>query len=132
MLGLVVALVYLFGMYRSRPRDYVVAVVDVIHTRNLGHGSSFALAVKPDGVDKVRGGRSDIRIRYLGKERFRVFDRNDRKQEASAGVPVRVIDGRGTSHELVLWALARPVSRRRRGQPALTPAGADASLGGGA
>jgi len=53
-------------------------------------------------------GRSDVRIQYLGKERFRVFDRGDRKQEATAGVPLRVVDGRGTSHELVLWAFATP------------------------
>ena len=106
-LGLLL-LVMVFVVYRGRPRDYVVAVVDVVHTRNLGHGSSFSIAVKPEGIDKVRGGRSDVRIQYLGKERFRVFDRGDRKQEATAGVPLRVVDGRGTSHELVLWAFATP------------------------
>ena len=106
-LGLVL-LILLFALYRGRPRDYVVAVVDVVHTRNLGHGSAFAIAVKPDGIDKVRGGRSDVRIQYLGRERFRVFDRGDRKQEATAGIPLRVVDGRGTSHELVLWAFATP------------------------
>jgi hypothetical protein len=106
-LGLVL-LILLFALYRGRPRDYVVAVVDVVHTRNLGHGSAFAIAVKPEGIDKVRGGRSDVRIQYLGKERFRVFDRGDRKQEATAGIPLRVVDGRGTSHELVLWAFATP------------------------
>jgi len=106
-LGLLL-LVMVFVVYRGRPQDYVVAVVDVVHTRNLGHGSSFSIAVKPEGIDKVRGGRSDVRIQYLGKERFRVFDRGDRKQEATAGVPLRVVDGRGTSHELVLWAFATP------------------------
>jgi hypothetical protein len=109
--GAVLGLILLglvFGLYRSRPKDYVVAVVDVVHTRNLGHGSSFSIAVKPDGIDKARSGRADIRIQYLGKERFRVFDRGDRKQEATAGIPLRVVDGRGTSHELVLWAFATP------------------------
>src|SRR3954452_7671878 len=109
--GAVLGLILLglvFGLYRSRPKDYVVAVVDVVHTRNLGHGSSFAIAVKPEGLDKVRGGRADIRIQYLGKERCRVFDRGARKQEGTARIPLRVVDGRGTSHELVLWAFATP------------------------
>jgi hypothetical protein len=111
-LGGVLALALLGGVffvYRGRARDYVVAVVDVVHTANLGHGNSFSVNLRPTGIERVRRGKADVQLRYLGHERFHVVDRNgERKQEVTAGRPIRVVDGRGAAHDLVLWAFSTP------------------------
>jgi hypothetical protein len=99
----------LFLLYRGRARDYVVVVVDVVHTANLGHGNSFGVNLRPTGIDRVRRGKADVQLRYLGHERFHVVDRGgERKQEVTAGRPIRVVDGRGVTHEMVLWAFSTP------------------------
>ena len=94
-------------LFRGRVRGYVVAVADVVHTANLGHRNSFAIDLKSNGITRVKRGSADIRIRYLGGEQFEVEDVR-RKQEVTAGSPTRVVDGRGNTHELVLWAFATP------------------------
>jgi hypothetical protein len=102
-------LVGVFLLYRGRARDYVVAVVDVVHTANLGHGNAFGVNLRPTGIERVRRGKADIQLRYLGHERFHVVDRNgERKQEVTSGRPIRVVDSRGVPHELVLWAFSTP------------------------
>ena len=105
----------IFLLYRGRPQDYVVAVVDVIHTANLGHGSSFGIGLtrtpatgQTTGITRASGAKVDIQVRYRGKERFQVTDRNGRVQEATAGQSLVVVDPRGNSHSLVLWAFATP------------------------
>ena len=110
-IGLLGALV---AVYRGRVRDYVVVVVDVIHTRNLGHGRRFdvSLVRGEDGrvtdVDRTRRGPPDFRVRYLGHERFAVVDGTGHGQEVTSGRPVIMHDARGSRHEVVFWAFATP------------------------
>jgi len=110
-IGLLAALV---AVYRGRARDYVVVVVDVVHTRNLGHGRRFDVSLirGQDGrvtdVDRTRRGPPDFRIRYLGHDRFAVLDGTGHGQEVTSGRPVIVLDARGTRHEVVFWAFATP------------------------
>jgi hypothetical protein len=111
-LGAVLGLALVIGvilLYRGRRRDYVVAVVDVVHTANLGHGSVFNVNLKSAGIERIRRGKADVQLRYLGHERFHVVDKNgERKQEVTAGRPIRVVDSRGVPHELILWAFSTP------------------------
>src|SRR6478672_4916412 len=51
------------AVYRGRPRGYVVVVVDVVHSANLGHGSRLGFDFVRDpvtrtitGIDPARGG----------------------------------------------------------------------------
>jgi hypothetical protein len=118
-----VVLLGLIFIARSRRSGYVVAVVDVVHTANLGHGSTLGLGfVRPahgrrvDGIVAAKGSAADIRIRKLRNDRFRVRD-SAGTHETASGEPLGVVDSNGARHELVLWAFetkaASEVSVRR-------------------
>ena len=107
--GLLVAVV---ALYRERPRGYVIAVVDVIHSVNLGGGSRLGIDFVRDpdtravtGVAPTQGGKPDIRIRQRRGGRFEVTDRTGRKVTAD-GQPMVAIDRNGGRHQLVLHAFA--------------------------
>jgi hypothetical protein len=100
------------ALYRDRSRGYVVAVVDVVHTANLGHGSNLGIAfVRAPGSRAVtgivaeRGPKADMRIRNLRGGRFVVTDRAGR-HNTSSGEPIIAVDSIGVRHELVLRAFA--------------------------
>jgi hypothetical protein len=112
-LGLVLALGLIavaYALYRERSRrGYVVAVIDVIHTANLGHGSNLGIAfIRAPGSRVITGiaaekaDAADIRVRYLGRDRFSVRDTAGR-HIATSGEPIMVVAG-GVRHELVLRA----------------------------
>ena len=112
-----------FAVYRNRPRGYVVAVVDVVHTVNLGHGSTLGIAFIRDpqggrviGIEADRSPSAEIRIRYQGKDRFEVTDAAG-NHAAEAGRPVIVVDRGRARHEIVLRAFrtatASPVKSGR-------------------
>jgi hypothetical protein len=95
---------------RSRQRGYVVAVVDVVHTANLGHGSRLGIRFVKDpatrrltGLIADRGAEADIKIRHLGRDRFTVQDRLGRRS-ATSGESIITADSTGARHELVLRA----------------------------
>jgi hypothetical protein len=98
------------ALYRGRRRGYVVAVVDVVHTANLGHGSRLGIEFVRDpdsrrviGMVAARGPRPDIRIRRLRGDRFEVTDRTGHHVTA-AGEPIVAVDAKGGRHQLVLHA----------------------------
>jgi hypothetical protein len=113
-LGVVLAgglLAVLVALIRERRRGYVVAVVDVVHTVNLGQGSRLGIRLERAPGNKVvtgivadRGKAADITIRQLGGGRFAVRDTRGRHVTKS-GEPVVVVAA-GGRHELVLWAFA--------------------------
>jgi hypothetical protein len=118
--GLLAALV---ALYRNRNRGHVVAVVDVIHTANIGSGSHLGIGFVRDpasrrvtGIVAERGQAADIRIRKRRGGRFEVTDPVGRHITTS-GEPVVTVDSVGARHQLVLWAFATkaasPVSSRR-------------------
>ena len=99
-----------FAFLRSRQRGYVVAVVDVVHTANLGHGSKLGIRFVKDpatrrltGLVADRGPEADIKIRHLGRDRFEVQDRLG-KRNATSGEAIITADSVGVRHELVLRA----------------------------
>ncbi|MGZ8690913.1 MAG: fibronectin type III domain-containing protein [Aeromicrobium sp.] len=101
-------LVALFTLYRSRTRGYVVAVVDVVHTANLGHGSRLGIGfvrARPGGpiTGIVADGSRDaeLRIRHRRGDRFEVTDRRGR-HIAISGERIVAIDSRGVQHAVVL------------------------------
>jgi hypothetical protein len=105
-------LAVIVALYRDRTRGYVVAVVDTVHTANLGHGSNLGIAfVRASGGRRVtgivgeRGSNAEIRIRLLRGDRFRVTDRAGR-HVTSSGEPIITLDSVGVRHELVLRAFA--------------------------
>ena len=109
LLGILLAL---FGIYRERSQGYVLAVVDVIHTANLGKGSRLGIELvrKPGSREIVevlanRGKTADIRIRPKRGGRFVVTDKN-RTQEVESGDSIVVVDAVGTPHQLVLRAFS--------------------------
>jgi Fibronectin type III domain len=114
-LGVVLAgglLMVFVALYRERRRGYVVAVVDVVHTANLGHGSrpGISFVRDPDswrvtGIVAARGQKPDIRIRRLRGGRFEVTDKTGR-HVTTAGEPIVAVDARGGRHQLVLHAFA--------------------------
>jgi hypothetical protein len=117
--GLLLAFV---ALYRDRRRGHVVAVVDTVHTANLGRGSSLGIGfVRSPGAREMigivadRGPSADIRIRHLRGGGFEVTDKRGRHVTTS-GEPMVVADPGGGRHELVLWAFATdaasPVSSR--------------------
>ncbi len=124
-LGFVLAggvLAVLVALYREWRRGYVIAVVDVVHTANLGHGSRLGIGfVRAPGSRTVtgivadRGRNADIRIRHLRGGRFEVTDGVGR-HVTTPGEPIVAIVA-GVRHELVLRAFATnaasPVSSRR-------------------
>jgi hypothetical protein len=101
----------LFAVYRDRQRGYVVAVVDVIHTANLGHGSHLGIAFirapgsrTVTGIVPERGPNADIRVRYLRGDRFEVTDGTGR-HVAPSGEPIIAVVA-GVRHQVVLRAFA--------------------------
>jgi hypothetical protein len=107
--GLIAAAV---ALLRERPRGYVVAVVDVVHSANLGHGSRLGIDFVRDpatrsiiGIVPARGSKPDIRIRARRGGRFEVVDRTGRHM-ATDGVPIVAVDATGGRHQLVLQAFA--------------------------
>lgn len=99
-------------LFRDRTRGYVVAVVDTVHTANLGHGSSLGIVFirasggrRVTGIAGERGPNAEIRIRLLRGGRFRVTDKAGR-HVTSSGEPIITIDSVGIRHELVLRAFA--------------------------
>ena len=117
-------LVGLFYLYRTRTTGYVIAVADVVHSANIGHGANLGIAFvrAPDtravtGIVAESGKRADIRIRRLRGGKFAVRDKVTR-HVVEDGVPVVVIDSVGVRHGLVLQAFgtnaASQVARRSR------------------
>jgi hypothetical protein len=111
----------LFMLYRERKRGYVVAVVDVVHSANLGNKSRMGIGFVRSGPRGPVTGivadsskRAEIRVRHLGSDRFQVVDRAGRSI-ALSGERVITIDSFGVRHEVVLrrfrTASASPVSR---------------------
>jgi hypothetical protein len=95
-------------LYRMRARGYVVAVVDVVHTANLGYGSrlgiGFTRSESQREVTDIRADRSrraEIKVRTLGNDRFEVTDRRGH-QVAKAGEPIVVVDAQGIRHSVTL------------------------------
>jgi hypothetical protein len=118
--GVVAAFVVLA---RGRRGGYVVAVIDVVHSANLGSGSSFGISFErpsgsrdATGIVADRGSTAEIRVRKLRGNRFRVEDRRGAHQSES-GERLVIIDSAGVRHELVLHAFegkaASAVSARR-------------------
>jgi len=114
-LGVVLAIGLLaagIALYRERSRrGYVVAVLDVVHTANIGHGTRLGIGLeRAPGSKGVTGivaepwKTADIQVRYLGNDRFQVRDTAGR-HIATAGEPILVVAG-GVRHELVLRAFA--------------------------
>jgi hypothetical protein len=106
--GLIAVIV---ALYRERSRGYVVAVVDVVHVANLGHGSRLGIEFERApgtrqiiGIAPGRGSAADIRIRQLRGDRFEVRD-GVRRHVATSGDPIVVVVS-GVRHELVLRAFA--------------------------
>jgi hypothetical protein len=114
----------LLGLYfllRGRGGGYTVAVVDVVHTANLGGGSKLGIRFERtgrdvDGIVAASGSKADVRIQLLRGDRFKVRDRGDWR-EIPSGEPIVVVDPSGTRHELVLRAFegkaASAVSTKR-------------------
>ncbi|MEO8438045.1 MAG: hypothetical protein ABI562_06260 [Chloroflexota bacterium] len=99
-------------LLRARSRGYVLAVVDVVHRANLGHGSTLGIKFARDPATKrvtelvaAKPRDADVRIQNLGRGLFIVRDARGR-HEAKAGEPVIIVDSLGSRHELVLWAFA--------------------------
>ena len=99
------------SLNRERRRGYVVAVVDVVHVANLGHGSRLGIGFvrAPDkrvvGIVADGGPKPDVRVRQLRGGRFEVIDRSGR-HVATSGERVVTVDPSGGRHDLVLQAFA--------------------------
>jgi hypothetical protein len=120
LVGGIIALIVVFRRLRSR--GYVVAVVDVVYTANLGHGSSLGIGfVRAPGNKRVmgivadRGRDADIRIRLLGGGRFRVTDKV--AHVAMDGESIVVADSLGARHELVLRAFDTKAASSETSRP---------------
>ncbi|MEA2519728.1 MAG: hypothetical protein QOF49_1808 [Chloroflexota bacterium] len=107
--GLAAALI---ALYRGRTHGYVVAVVDVVFTANIGHGSNLGIAFvrAPDSrrvtdIVAERGPDAELRIQRLRGDRFAVRDRGGRRI-ATDGEPIVVTDAKGVRHSLTLRAFA--------------------------
>ena len=103
-------LIGFFFLLRGRTGGYTVAIVDVVHTANLGGGSNVGLAFigaprarQLDGIAAAKGKKADVRIHKLRGDRFRVEDKNG-SRVAESGESVVVVDKSGVRHELVLRA----------------------------
>jgi hypothetical protein len=123
-LGLVLALGLLavaFAIWREGRKGYVIAVVDVVHTTNLGHGSRLGIGLirAPDsraitGIAADRTANADIKIRLLPGGRFSVRDGAGRHVTTSGEPLIVVIQGH--RHELVLHAFATNAASRASGR----------------
>ena len=103
---LVALLLGLYMLARSRTGGYTVAVVDVVHTANLGGGSKLGIRFEKrgryvDGIIAAKGAKADIRVQKIRGDRYKVRDRTGTHVTAS-GEPVVIVDSTGTRHELVL------------------------------
>jgi hypothetical protein len=96
------------ALYREGRRGYVVAVVDVVHTANLGNRSRLGISFVRDGprgqvtgiiADSSR--RAEVRIRHRRGDRFEVTDKANRHLTAS-GETLVVVDSTGIRHQVVL------------------------------
>jgi hypothetical protein len=113
--GALLAGAFLLGLLtllRGVTGGYVVAVVDVVHTANLGNGSKLGIRFERppdsrevDGILADRGSTAEIRVRRLRGDRFKVTDRN-RSYVTESGEPIVLVDSKGVRHELVLRAFA--------------------------
>lgn len=113
--GILLALIALF---RGRTTGYVVAVADVVHSANIGHGSNLGIAFvrTPEtravtGIVAERGKRADLHIRRLRGGRFAVRDKVGR-HVVEDGAAVVVIDSLGVRHGLVLQAFGTNAASR--------------------
>lgn len=113
----------LMGLARTRTGGYVVAIVDNVHSANLGGGVDIGLALvggpyarQLDAIAAAKPKKADVRIHRLRGNRFRVHDRQGR-QDAKSGEAIVVTGPNGVRHELVLRAFegkaASPVTVRR-------------------
>ena len=107
-LGLIAGVVVF--LVASRTREYVVAVVDVVHTANLGHGSQLGIRFirqvpggRITGIAPDRSQTADVRIRHRGGGRFEVTAGGER-YTATSGDSVVMTDSRGVRHEVILRA----------------------------
>jgi hypothetical protein len=118
--GIAVAMLMLL---RGRTKGHVIAVVDVVHSANVGHGSRLGIGFMRQaggraitGIVADDGKEAEIRVRRLRNGKFVVRDRNG-AHEAEDGAPVVVTDRTGVRHSLVLRAFdtdaASEVARRR-------------------
>jgi len=109
LLALVAAFVYVL---RGRQSGHVVAVVDVVHTANIGHGTNLGIAFvqspetkRVTGIVAERGKKADVHIRRLGRDRFEVRDKTGTRVVGD-GDPVVVADSVGARHSLELRAFS--------------------------
>lgn len=114
-LGIIAGLVLLA---RTRVTGYVIAVVDVVHTANIGHGSSLGLSLtRGEGLRSVsgiiadKGPGADLRIRRLRNGAFTIQDRAGRR-EVGDGDPATFVDSIGVRHTLVLQAFQTNAASR--------------------
>ena len=106
---LVGALIAAFlALYRERTRGYVIAVVDSVHTVNLGNKSRMGIGFvrtgprgPVTGIVADPGKSAELRIRHRRGDRFEVTDRAGRSV-AMSGEPVIAVDSVGVRHEVVL------------------------------
>ena len=96
------------ALYREGRRGYVVAVVDVVHTANLGNGSRLGISFVRDGprgevtgIVANPGRRAEVRIRHRRGDRFEVADKSNRYLTAS-GETLVVVDSTGVRHQVIL------------------------------
>jgi hypothetical protein len=115
LVGLVAALVWVI---RGRSQGHVIAVVDVVHTANVGYGSKLGIGfVRDPGTRRVtgivadRGPTADLRIRRLRSGSFEVRDKTS-KRVAEDGETIVVIDSVGVRHGLVLRAFETSAASR--------------------
>jgi hypothetical protein len=101
-------LALLVGLYRDRTRGYVVAVVDVVYTTNLGYGSRLGirfLRAHPrgtvTGIVSDRSRNADLRIRHRGGDRLELADGSG-TYPTTSGQPVVITDALGTRHQVIL------------------------------
>ncbi len=121
--ALVVGLILVFlALARTRRRGYVLAVVDVVHTANLGYGSKIGMGFIRDPETKRvtevvadKDKTAEIRIHHMSGGRFEIRDRHGRSV-VNDGDPIVVTDALGARHEVVLRAFntnaASPVATR--------------------
>jgi hypothetical protein len=108
-LGILLAL---YGIYRERSQGYVLAVLDGVHSANIGKRSRLGIeVVRPPGSRQVseivanRGKKADFRVTMRRGGQFRVTDKA-RSQDVASGDMVIVVDSIGVRHQLVLHAFA--------------------------
>jgi hypothetical protein len=114
-LGILVAILLLI---RGRARGYVIAIVDVAHTANIGHGTVLGLSFTRapgsravTGIVADRGPNAEIRIQRLRSGQFAVRDKTTRATVPD-GQPLVVIDANGVRHSLVLQAFETNAASR--------------------